>query len=72
MPIERGRNSSGPRAISVDIRYVMFITEKMAKAEHLLEEMGLRDSLLQFRRLARAQRAFDRPSLSPELKARFG
>jgi hypothetical protein len=29
------------RSISVDMRYVMFITEKLAKAYHLLEEMGI-------------------------------
>lgn len=29
------------RSISVDIRYVLFITEKLAKAGHILEEMGL-------------------------------
>ena len=32
------------RTISVDIRYVMFITEKLAKAYHLLEEMGVKPS----------------------------
>jgi prefoldin subunit 5 len=30
------------RTISVDIRYVMFITEKLAEAKHLLKEMKLR------------------------------
>ena len=30
------------RTISVDIRYVMFITEKYAGADYLLEEMGLK------------------------------
>ena len=30
------------RTISVDIRYVMFITEKFADADHLLKEMGLK------------------------------
>ncbi|KAA3614578.1 MAG: S46 family peptidase [Calditrichaeota bacterium] len=30
------------RTISVDIRYVMFITEKFAGAHHLLKEMGLK------------------------------
>ena len=30
------------RTISVDIRYVMFITEKFAGAEHLLKEMGVK------------------------------
>jgi len=30
------------RTISVDIRYVMFITEKFAGADYLLEEMGLK------------------------------
>jgi len=29
------------RSISVDIRYVLFITEKLAKAGHILKEMGL-------------------------------
>ena len=29
------------RSISVDIRYVLFITEKLAKADHILKEMGL-------------------------------
>lgn len=29
------------RSISVDMRYVMFVTEKLAKAYHLLEEMGI-------------------------------
>jgi hypothetical protein len=29
------------RAISVDIRYVMFITEKFGKAGFLLKEMGV-------------------------------
>ena len=29
------------RTISVDIRYVMFITEKYAGADYLLEEMGI-------------------------------
>ena len=30
------------RTISVDIRYVMFVTEKFAGADYLLEEMGLK------------------------------
>ena len=30
------------RSISVDIRYVMFITEKFAEADYLLEEMGIK------------------------------
>ena len=30
------------RTISVDIRYVMFVTEKYAGADYLLEEMGLK------------------------------
>lgn len=30
------------RTISVDIRYVLFITEKLAGAGHLLEEMGIK------------------------------
>jgi UDP-2,3-diacylglucosamine pyrophosphatase LpxH len=30
------------RSISVDIRYVLFITEKLAGAHHLLKEMGVR------------------------------
>ena len=30
------------RAISVDIRYVMFVTEQYAGAEYLLEEMGIK------------------------------
>lgn len=29
------------RAVSVDIRYVLFVTEKMAGATHLIREMGL-------------------------------
>jgi hypothetical protein len=29
------------RSISVDIRYVMFITEKLGKADHILKEMGI-------------------------------
>lgn len=29
------------RSISVDIRFVMFITEKLAKAENILKEMGI-------------------------------
>ena len=29
------------RSISVDIRYVLFVTEKLAKAHHILKEMGL-------------------------------
>ncbi len=32
------------RAISVDIRYVMFITEKFAGASYILEEMGITDN----------------------------
>jgi hypothetical protein len=31
------------RSISVDIRYVLFITEKLAGADHILREMGLRE-----------------------------
>jgi hypothetical protein len=30
------------RSISVDIRLVMFVTEKLANAHHILEEMGIR------------------------------
>jgi hypothetical protein len=30
------------RAISVDIRYVMFVTEKFGKADHILKEMGVK------------------------------
>lgn len=30
------------RSISVDIRMVMFVTEKLAKANHILKEMGLK------------------------------
>ena len=29
------------RTISVDIRYVMFVTEKLGGATHLLREMGV-------------------------------
>jgi hypothetical protein len=30
------------RTIAVDMRYVLFITEKFGKAEFLLDEMGVR------------------------------
>jgi hypothetical protein len=30
------------RSISVDIRFVMFVTEKLAEAQHILKEMGVR------------------------------
>lgn len=33
------------RVISVDIRYVLFITEKFANADYLLEEMGVKGSI---------------------------
>jgi len=34
-------DSSIQRSISVDIRYVMFITEKLGKADNILKELGL-------------------------------
>jgi hypothetical protein len=30
------------RSIAVDIRYVLWVTEKFAGAEHLLKEMGVK------------------------------
>jgi hypothetical protein len=32
------------RTIAVDIRYVLFITQKYAKAQWIIDEMGLRSS----------------------------
>ncbi len=35
-------NPALQRTISVDIRYVLFLTEKLAGADHLLQEMGIK------------------------------
>jgi hypothetical protein len=35
-------NEAKQRTISVDVRYVMFITEKLGKAERILKEVGLK------------------------------